>query len=106
MFRAHEDAVEDGIEPDSREYFDFIEQRLGVRRSPEPVAAENPLSSAAAPRRSPSPPAAPVSRGNATRPNVVRLSREEADLAASWGYTPEQYAANKTALQKEGRMSK
>lgn len=107
MFRAHEDAVEDGFEPDSREYFDFIEQRLGVRRAPAPEpVAENPLSSAAAPRRSPSPPAAPVSRGNATRPTVVRLSREEADLAASWGYTPEQYAANKTALQKEGRMSK
>lgn len=108
MFRAHEDAVDDGLEPDSPEYFQFIESRLGVRRE-APPAAENPLSSAAAPatpRRSSAPPAAPVSRGNATRPNVVRLSREEADLAASWGYTPEEYATHKNNLVKEGRISK
>ena len=100
MFRAHEDAVDDGIEPDSDEYFQFIENRLGWQKSPEP----EPMSEAAAPapKRSAPPPAAPVSRGG-QRPNVVRLSAMEADTAKALGMTPEEYAKNKVLLQKEGR---
>ena len=100
MFRAHEDAVDDGIEPDSDEYFQFIENRLGWKKEPEP----EPVSEAAAPapKRAAPPPAAPVSRGG-QRPNVVRLSALEADTARALGMTPEEYAKNKVLLQKEGR---
>lgn len=101
MFRAHEDAVDDGIEPDTDEYFSFIEGRLGIRRDGE---SESPMSaaSAPAPRKAPPPPPAPVSRGN-QRPNTMRLTRDEADTARSLGMTPEEYAKNKSLLMKEGR---
>ena len=106
MFRAHEDAVDDGITPDSDEYFQFIEQRLGIRRNADEgsskTSAESPLSSASAPRRAPQPPPAPVSRST-QRPNVMRLTAAEADTARSLGMTPEEYAKNKALLQKEGR---
>jgi len=115
MFRAHEDAVDDGIKPDSDEYFEFIEKRLGIteeaeerapkKRKADDDADENPMSSAAkASPRSVSPPPAPVERyGN--RPNVVRLTRAEADTAKMLGMTEKEYAANKLALQKEGKLS-
>lgn len=106
MFRAHEDAVDDGIEPDSDEYFQYIEQRLGIRRNVDEVdtgtSAESPVSVAATPRKAVSPPPAPVSRGG-SRPNVMRLTAAEAETAKSLGMSPEEYAKNKAALIKEGR---
>lgn len=106
MFRAHEDAVDDGVTPDSDEYFQYIEQRLGIRKnmdeSESGSSAESPMSAAAAPKRSVSPPAAPVSRGG-SRPNVMRLTAAEAETAKSLGMTPEEYAKNKATLIKEGR---
>lgn len=105
MFRAHEDAVEDGIEPDTDEYFSFIEQRVGIRR--QEAEEVNPMSAAAAPvaRRSVAPPPAPVSRAAAPRPGVIRLTREEADTAKMLGMTEKEYAQNKIALQKEGKLT-
>jgi hypothetical protein len=108
MFRAHEDAIDDGIRADTPEYFEFIESRLGVRRKvddvPEKEVAENPMSSASAPaqKRSTQPPPAPVTRGT-PRPNTMRLSKDEAETARALGYTPEEYAKNKALLMKEGR---
>jgi hypothetical protein len=110
MFNAHEAAIIDGVVPDSDEYFEFIEQRLGMRKvaPAAPPAAEeevSALSSAAAPApaRKPSPPpAAPVSRGSG-RPGTVRLSAAEAQTARDLGMSPEEYARNKQALIKEGR---
>lgn len=103
MFRAHEDAVEDGLAPDSDEYFSFIEGRLGISRHQE--EAESPMSSAStpAPRRAAAPPpAAPVSR-QSSQSNVMRLTRAEADTARDLGMTPEEYAKNKAMLIKEKR---
>lgn len=109
MFRAHDDAVDDGIAPDSDEYFEYIEQRLGMRRNIDEqstkTTAESPLSSAAAPKRSVQPSPAPVSRGT-SRPNVMRLTAAEADMAASLGMKPEEYAQNKALAQKEGRYGR
>lgn len=101
MFRAHEDAIDDGLEPDSDDYFQYIEQRLGIRRNADENAG-SPLSSASAPKRAVQPSPAPVSRG-ASRPNVMRLTAAEAETAAALGMTPEEYAKNKALLQKEGR---
>lgn len=106
MFRAHEDAVDDGIEPDSDEYFQYIEQRLGIRRNVDEVetrtTAESPMSAAATPRKAVQPPPAPVSRGG-QRSNVMRLTAAEAETAKALGMSPEEYAKNKALLQKEGR---
>lgn len=102
MFRAHEDAIDEGIAPDSDDYFRFIEGRLG-KQPPAPV--ESPFSEAAtqAPKRSVPPPAAPVSRSS-PRQGVVRLTREQADTARALGMTEAEYAKNMTALQKEGKL--
>lgn len=106
MFRAHEDAVDDGLEPDSDDYFQYIEQRLGIRRNADErdagTSAASPLSSASAPKKAVPPSPAPVSRGT-SRPNVMRLTAAEADTASALGMTPEEYAKNKALLQKEGR---
>jgi phage I-like protein len=106
MFRAHEDAIDDGIAPDSDEYFAFIDQRLGIRRNMDEqgtgASAESPMSTAAAPKRAVQPSPAPVSRGS-SRPNVMRLTAAEAETAAALGMKPEEYAKNKALLQKEGR---
>lgn len=110
LSRAHDDAVDDGIIPDSDEYFEFLESRLGVRRQsvPEPqteATIDSPLSTASSStqRRSTQPPPAPVSRGNGQRPNTMRLTRVEAEAARDMGLSPEEYAKNKATLIKEGR---
>lgn len=104
MFRAHEDAIDDGIEPDTDDYFSFIEQRMGLRTK-EPVQEESPMSqaSAPAPKKAPSPPSAPVSRGG-QRPNVVRLTRDQVEMAKMMGMTEAEYAKNMVALQREGKI--
>ena len=102
MVRAHDDAVDDGIEPETEEYFAFIEQRLGIRRdSGDEEAPEAPPP----PRRSSPPPAAPVSRGG-QRPNVVRLTKAEAEAAKMFGMSEVEYAKNKVALQREGKIGR
>jgi len=112
MFRAHEDAVEDGIKPDSDEYFEYIEDRLGLsdkKQAPRRVREtenddDEPMSAAAKPvaRKAPPPPA-PVERYG-SRPNVVRLTRAEAETAQMLGMTEKEYAQHKLALQKEGKL--
>jgi hypothetical protein len=102
MFRAHEDAIDEGVAPDSDDYFRFIEGRLGKRQ--EPVRPpEAPLSEAAAPKKSVPPPAAPVTRST-PRQGVVRLTREQADTARMLGMTEAEYAKNMVALQREGKI--
>lgn len=99
MFRAHEDAVDDGIQPDSDEYFQYIESRLGLSGGGE----------APQPTRRSAPPAAPVSRGSngmGSRPNVVRLTSEQREMAQMMGMTDQEYARNLLALQKEGKIGR
>lgn len=102
MFRAHDDAIDDGIEPDTPEYFEFIEGRLGIRGRNGAEEAPEP---APAPRRSAPPPPAPVSRGG-QRQNVVRLSAQEAEMAKMMNMSEVDYAKNKVALQREGKLGK
>lgn len=102
MFRAHEDAIDDGIEADSDAYFRYIEQRLGLGAKAE---ADNPMSSASKPvQRQAAPPSAPVNRETNARSNTVRLTRAEADTAKMLGMTETEYAKHKIALQKEGKL--
>ncbi len=90
--RAHEDAVDMGIIPESNEYFELVETRLGVKRN-APEAEEAVLSAASAPvQRRSAPPAVPVSRGGAsTRPRVVSLTKDQAEAAKISGLTPQEY---------------
>lgn len=108
MIAAHNLAVADGYQPDSDDYFGFIEDTLKVgkryARQEEKTQEESALSSASKPvsRQAP-PPAAPANRGS-TRPSVVRLTKAEAETARMFGMTEQEYAKNKIALQKEGKM--
>ena len=102
MFRAHEDAVDDGLKIDSDEYFSFIESRLGLNKQVE----EDVMSEAAAPapRRAPQPPPAPVSR-SPQRSNVVRLTKDQAEMASMLGMTDKEYAKHMLDLRKEGKIA-
>lgn len=99
-----------GMKPDSREYFDFIEERMGYKqKTPEPDVTDDGvevIEAKAEPRRSM--PAAPVSRdarsnGSTTKPHQYRLTKAEVDMAESLGMTPTEYAKYKIQADKEGR---
>ena len=112
MVGAHNIAVADGYTPDTDDYFGFIEQQMGFRRSSgrsTEVEVDEPMSAAAAPaQRRGAPPAAPSSRAagsTGSRQNVVRLSSEEREMASILGMSPEDYAKNKLALKKEGKLN-
>lgn len=102
MLAAHELAVADGITPDSDDYFDHVEGTLGVNRSADQEEAPKHQRRAA-------PAIAPVTRasmnGDGSRPNVVRLSAEQREMASMMGMTPEEYARNMRDLKREGRMN-
>jgi hypothetical protein len=117
LSRAHEDAVEDGITPESDEYFQYIESRLGYAGEQQAVA---PREVAAAPREASrrSIASAPVTsaasvmspRANAS-PNTMVLSSDEVEMAilAEPGMAREKaiesYARNKAYLIKQGKLS-
>lgn len=106
MFRAHEDAVDEGIEPDTDDYFAFIEGRLGMSRQHRSQEDDSALSAASAPtQRRSAPPAAPVSRTSSSKPNTYRMTAEEREIAQMMGMTPEEYARNKLALKREGKLN-
>jgi hypothetical protein len=95
MARAHEDAIDHGIIPESDDYFRFVENRLGIKGDSAPPDVA--MSAAAAPvQRRQSPPAAPVSRqpsnANGSRPHVVKLTPEQREAARISGVTEEEYA--------------
>ncbi len=104
MIAAHNLVTADGIASDTPEYFASVEKVLGIGAPVE----EDALSSASAPaQRRSAPAAAPVSRtgtATGTRPNIVRLSAEEREMASMMGMTPEDYARNKVALKREGKL--
>lgn len=112
MVAAHNLVTADGVQPDTDEYFESVERILGVQApAASTAAAEAPMSAASAPtQRRSSPAAAPVSRsGTGTgggSPNVVRLSAQEREMAQMMGMTAEEYARNKLALIKDGKLTK
>ena len=112
MISAHGLALSKGLQADTDDYFDFIANALDMpapHRSARSAVDESPLSESSEPvKRRSAPPAAPVSRSAPTnsgnRPNVVRLSKEEREMAKMMGMTNEEYARNKVALVKEGKL--
>lgn len=106
MARAHEDAVDFGIAPESDAYFKFVENRLGISSKSRSIPeVDNVMSGAseAKPRRS-APPSAPVSRHPPDSPNrhgVIRLTPAEVEAAEFSGLTPQQYYENKMRDQRQ-----
>ena len=85
MARAHEDAIDHGMVPESDQYFRFVENRLGINRKQEFYDGNDAMSGAAKATKSrQSPPSAPVSRqpvDSQTRPGVIRLTAEQVEAA-------------------------
>lgn len=124
MVAAHELAIARGLAVDSDEYFKDIGQTLRVGESPTklpPHVDDSPMTdeptadtaARATGGRSAAPAAAPVTRsGNGaggSRPGSVKLSPAEVEAAYNSfpdSKTPlEDYARNKLALRKEGKLS-
>jgi hypothetical protein len=115
MIAAHNLVVADGHRADSNEYFEALEETLRLKNRRDADVEQNNdvedvVSAAAAPtaRRTGQPPAAPVSRsGNEPGKNARRmvLTPEMREQARNMNQTDEEYAANRAALIKEGRIS-
>lgn len=106
MIAAHELAVADGHVPDTDGYFEAIEETLRIKPQAAPREVDLDASETAAKvvqRRDAAPAAAPVSRGQPSR-NTVRLTAAEREMAEMMNMKPEEYARNKLALQKEGKL--
>jgi hypothetical protein len=112
MIAAHELALAKGLTADTDSYFESIEKTLDLRKPApidDPKLEEDPMKDAASKStpRKPPPAAAPVTRsgnGAGPRPNVVTLTPQEVEMAEMNGMTPEEYARNKVALKREGRL--
>ena len=116
LTRAHQDAIEDGITPESDDYFEFIESRLGYdsaapqaqsRRSEPQPAPVNRRTLASAPVSS----AASVSSRSSGNGNSMILSSDEVEMAIlaepelPRDKAIESYARNKAYLIKNGKLS-
>lgn len=85
----HESLVNnEGIQPDTQEYFQQIDRRMRERFSDYDWPS--------APSRSPSNVVTPSSRNNGSKPRKVKLTRTQIALAKRLGLTPEQYAKELT----------
>lgn len=107
MIAAHNLAIADGLTPDTDDYFSMVEDTLRVRRA-EPVYQDPMAEAASVTQKRSAPPAAPVSRGGTgtgSRQNVVTLTAAEREMAQMMGMTNQEYAQNKLALQKEGKLN-
>lgn len=109
MLAAHQSAVDiKDFKPDTPEYFAHLDETMGYAEKPLPVATDvdNPLSSAASSAAvEEAPRVAPVSNGGGGSKTRVTLTAAEKEMAELVGQTPEQYAKNKLALIKEGRLT-
>ncbi len=105
MIAAHELAMADGIRVDSDDYFAAIEETLKIKPAAPQTETTDEYAAKVTQRRDAAPAAAPVSRGGNSRTNVVRLSAAEREMADMMGMKPEDYAKNKMALQKEGKLN-
>jgi hypothetical protein len=108
MLAAHELAMARGVQADTEDYFDSIERTLNLTAEPVlEIPPEDPMKDAAKPRARAAPAAAPVTRsgnGAGSRPNVVTLTPQEVEMAKMMQMTNEEYARNKVALKREGRL--
>jgi hypothetical protein len=107
MIAAHTIAMRKNIPVDTPEYFRYIEDTLGYTQEAPKEVSEPVQAPSGGRQAAPSP--APVSRAasttGASRPNVVRLSEAEREIADMLGMDYKEYAKNKIDLQKAGRLN-
>jgi phage I-like protein len=108
MARAHEDAVDFGIVPESDAYFQFVENRLGInaKRSSIPEVESVMSEASSSKQRRSSPPSAPVSRqpiDTPHRPGVITLTAAEVEAAKISGISPQEYYRNK--MREQNRLN-
>ena len=107
LTRAHEDALEDGIQPESREYFAYIEKRLGLNGQRNESPRETRKNVVSAPVSS----SGTVSSRSSSQSNSMVLSSDEVEMAIlaepelSRDKAIEAYARNKAYLIKTGKLS-
>lgn len=106
MIAAHNLVQGRGVEVESDAYFAEVENLLGLqqhRQADDDASAD----AAQVTQRRTASISAPVTRsgtGIGGRPNSVRLSPAEREMAENMGMTAEDYARNKVALQREGKL--
>lgn len=105
VIAAHHQADADDIAFDTPEYFQFIEERIGIR---QPVQRQETTTETRRPAGASV--AAPVDRGTIAggariSGNTVRLTAEQVEAAKIAGQTPEQYAKAMLELAREGAFS-
>lgn len=107
MIAAHNLVIDENA-ADSDAYFSAIEDVLRIKPREAEHVDEDPTAQAAqATQRRVAPPAAPVSRSgtsNGSRPNVVRLSAAEREIAEMNGMSDAEYGKYKLQLQREGKL--
>ena len=109
MIAAHNLAVSEDFVPDTDDYFAAVERTLKIGTSDSVSRSDDASADAArvTQRRDSPPPAAPTTRqgsASGSSPTVVRLSAAEREIAGMMGMTEKDYALNKIALQKEGKL--
>lgn len=113
MIRSHHVAVDQGLEPESPEYFGFIEQRLGYRAATQPNDPEPRREARQEPEKRPQSYAAPARGGhdatgsrNGNGRRTVTLTPEQRAVADAMEIPYDKYAASMLALEDEGRINK
>jgi len=118
LTRAHQDAVEDGYTPESPEYFNYIENRLGYsagRHADEDTETQQTVVQVAQPKKTvvstPVSSNASITSPRSSSPNTMTLSAAEVEMAIlaepelSRDKAIESYARNKAFLIKQGKLS-
>lgn len=115
LSRAHEDAVEDGLTPESPEYFQYIESRLGYASGGEVEQPRQAYQQHAAPRKSmvsaPVTSNASYASSRSGSANTMTLTPNEVEVALlmepemSREKAIEAYARNKATLIKQGKLT-
>ena len=91
---AYYEALDKGLERNSKEYFEFIEDRLGYRKSEPPKREDNPAMVAAPPSRSGG--GGPTDKG----PRSYTMTKEEAEIAKASGISPAEYVLQREKLRE------
>lgn len=117
MLAAHQLALARGHAVESDAYFASIEKTLDlgapvvIKPDPKQDDTPDPTADAAKPvngsGRTAAPASAPVTRGGnggGSRPNVVKLTPAQVEMAQNMGMTAEEYARQVVVLKKEGKL--
>lgn len=108
MLAAHNLAVADGVNTDTDDYFEAIEDTLRIRQRRYEPREESSLSSASEGVRRQSPAAAPVSRGGGMsgtdKPGTIRLSAAQREAADNNQMSYEEYARELVKARASGEI--